>query len=241
MGVPHLFAVEQVAKSGLDWVFIDMQNGLSTYHDLPGLILILRQHGVAPLVRIPFEDNSGAQRALDAGAEGIIFPYIEDTEAAHAAAISCRYPPEGIRSFGPYRAPYGADIRLANEDLLCLVMIESANGLKNVDAITKTPGVDGVFVGPNDLSISLGGGPVMSSIYAVEGQGVGMTAEFQEALRTIASTAKANGKFSGIQVASGASAPLAAQSGFDYDDVRGVTSSLQWGGESELAVAKRGM
>ena len=150
------------------------------------------------MVRIPFEDNSGAQRALDAGAEGIIFPYIEDTEAAHAAAISCRYPPEGIRSFGPYRAPYGADIRLANEDLLCLVMIESANGLKNVDAITKTPGVDGVFVGPNDLSISLGGGPVMSSIYAVEGQGVGMTAEFQEALRTIASAAKANGKLSGI-------------------------------------------
>lgn len=241
VGVPHPFAVEQVAKSGFDWVFIDMQHGLSTYHDLPGLILILRQHGVTPLVRIPFEDNSGAQRALDAGAEGVIFPYIESIEGAHAAAISCRYPPEGIRSFGPYRSPYGADIRLANEDLLCLVMIESANGLKNVDAITKTPGVDGVFVGPNDLSISLGGGPVMSSIYAVEGQEVGMTAEFQEALRTITSTAKANGRFSGIQVATGASAPLAAQAGFDYVGIGGDTSFLQWGGESELAVAKRGM
>jgi len=241
VGVPHPFSVEQLAKSGFDWVFIDMQHGLSTYHDLPGLIMVLRQYGVTPLVRIPFEDNSGAQRALDAGAEGVIFPYIESVEAAHAAATSCRYPPEGIRSFGPYRSPYGSDIRRANDDLLCLVMIESADGLKNVDAITKTPGVDGVFVGPNDLSISLGGGPVMSSIYAVEGEGAGMPAGFQQALSTIASTAKANGKFSGIQVATGASAPLAAQSGFDYVGIGGDTSFLQWGGESELAVAKRGM
>ncbi len=238
--LPNPFAMEQVAKSGFDWVFIDMQHGLSTYRDLPELCMILRHHGVTPLVRVPFEDNSGAQRALDAGAEGIIFPYIEDTEAAHAAAISCRYPPEGIRSFGPYRAPYGADLPLANKDLLCLVMIESVGGLENVDAITRTPGVDGVFVGPNDLSISLGGGPVMANLYALGGGQAPVSAAFQQALTTIASTAHANGKYAGIQVGTGHAAVQAASAGFDYVGIGGDTAFLQAGGEAELANAKKG-
>lgn len=240
IALPHPYAVEQVAKSGFDWVFIDLQHGLSTYGDLPGLCLILRQHGVTPLVRVPYEDNSGAQRALDAGAEGIIFPYIENSEAARAAAISCRYPPEGIRSFGPYRAPYGADLPLANEELLCLVMIESVGGLENVDAITKTPGVDGVFVGPNDLSISLGGGPIMASLYALGGGQAPVSPTFQQALATISSTARANGKFAGIQVGTGHAAAQAAAAGFDYVGIGGDTAFMQAGGESELAQAKKG-
>ena len=240
IALPHPYAVEQVAKSGFDWVFIDMQHGLSTYHDLPGLCLILRQHGITPLVRVPFEDNSGAQRALDAGAEGIIFPYIESAEAARAAAISCRYPPEGIRSFGPYRAPYGADLPLANEDLLCLVMIESVGGLANVDAITGTPGVDGVFVGPNDLSISLGGGPIMASLYSIGGQQATVSPAFQEALTTITSSAHAHGKYAGIQVGAGTAAAQAAAAGFDYVGIGGDTAFMQAGGEAELANARKG-
>jgi len=240
IALPHPYAVEQIAKSGFDWVFIDMQHGLSTYHDLPGLCLILRQHGVTPLVRVPYEDNSGAQRALDAGAEGIIFPYIEDAASARAAAISCRYPPEGIRSFGPYRAPYGADLPLANEDLLCLVMIESVGGLENVDAITRTPGVDGVFIGPNDLSISLGGGPIMANLYALGGGQTPVSPKFQDALTTIASTAHANGKYAGIQVGTGHAAAQAASAGFDYVGIGGDTAFMQAGGEAELANAKKG-
>lgn len=239
--LPNPFAMEQVAKSGFDWVFIDMQHGLSTYRDLPELCMILHQHGVTPLVRVPFEDNSGAQRALDAGAEGIIFPYIEDTEAAHAAAISCRYPPEGIRSFGPYRAPYGADLPLANAELLCLVMIESVGGLRNVDSITSTPGVDGVFVGPNDLSISLGGGPIMADLYALDSTQSPVPAAFQEALRAIAATAKANGKFAGIQVGNGLAATQAAAAGFDYVGIGGDTAFLQAGGQAALAQVQKGL
>ena len=238
--LPHPFAMEQVAKSGFDWVFIDMQHGLSTYRDLPELCMILRTHGVTPLVRVPFEDNSGAQRALDAGAEGIIFPYIEDTEGARQAAISCRYPPEGIRSFGPYRAPFGADLPHANSQLLCFVMIESVGGLENVDAITRTPGVDGVFIGPNDLSISLGGGPIMANLYAVSGPQAAVPPSFQAALDTIASTARANGKYVGIQVGTGAAAAQAAAAGFDYVGIGGDTAFLQAGGEAELAAARIG-
>ncbi|MDA0578411.1 MAG: aldolase/citrate lyase family protein [Verrucomicrobia bacterium] len=196
--------------------------------------------GVTPLVRVPFEDNSGAQRALDAGAEGIIFPYIEDTEAAHAAAISCRYPPEGIRSFGPYRAPYGADLPLANAELLCLVMIESVGGLRNINSITRTPGVDGVFVGPNDLSISLGGGPIMADLYAIDSPQSPVPASFQEALSSISATTKANGKFAGIQVANGLAAIQAAAAGFDYVGIGGDTSFLQAGGQAALAQVRKG-
>lgn len=233
--LPHPFAMEQVARSGFDWVFIDMQHGLSTYRDLPELCMVLRTHGVTPLVRVPFADYSGAQRALDAGAEGIIFPYIENADDAQQAAAACRYPPEGIRSFGPYRAPYGADISSANADLLCMVMIESVDGLKNVDAITRTAGVDGVFVGPNDLSISLGGRPIMADLYAVDGEQAPLASNIEETFVTIAAAAKANGRFAGIQVGTGAAAARAAAAGFDYVGIGGDTAFLQSGAQSALA------
>lgn len=236
--LPHPFGMEQIAKSGFDWVFIDLQHGLATYRDLPELCMVLRTHQVTPLVRVPYGDNSGAQRALDAGAEGIIFPYIESSAEAHAAAISCRYPPEGIRSFGPYRAPYGADLEAANDDLLCLVMIESMGGLERVDEITRTPGVDGVFVGPNDLSISMGTGPIMANLYSVGGAETKIPEAFTEALRTIVQVAKGNGKFSGIQVGSGAAVSGAQECGFDYIGMGGDTAFMQSGGESELARAR---
>lgn len=237
--LPHPFAMEQVAKCGFDWLFIDMQHGLSTYRDLPELCMTLHRHGVTPLVRVPFGDNSGAQRALDAGAEGIIFPYIEDTAGAHEAAISCRYPPEGIRSFGPYRAPYGADLALANSDVLCLVMIESVGGLQNVDEITRTPGVDGVFVGPNDLSISMGGGPIMASLYGVDGGPARVPEAFSEALHTIVQAAHRNGRFAGIQVGTGTAAASAAREGFDYVGIGGDGDFLQSGGQAALAEARK--
>jgi len=156
--IPHPFALEQVASAGFDWAFIDMQHGLSTYAALPDMCVLLKAYGVSPLVRVPFEDNSGAQRALDAGAEGIIFP-TSRTQPMPRAASSCRYPPRGIRSFGPYRSPFGADLAWANEQVLCLPMIESVGGMEHIDEVLATPGVDGVFVGPNDLSISMGGDP----------------------------------------------------------------------------------
>jgi len=238
--LPNPFAMEQVAKSGFDWAFIDMQHGLATYRDLPDLCMVMHRHGMTPLVRVPFGDNSGAQRALDAGAEGIIFPYIEDAAGAREAAIACRYPPDGIRSFGPYRAPYGADLPLANSDVLCLVMIESIGGLQRVDEITKVPGVDGVFVGPNDLSISMGGGPIMASLYAVGGEEAQVPPDFAQALADIVAAAKRNGRYVGIQVGNGAAAASAARDGFDYVGVGGDTAFLLAGGEAALAEARGG-
>jgi 4-hydroxy-2-oxoheptanedioate aldolase len=234
--IPHAFALEQVARAGFDWVFIDMQHGLSTYATLPEMCLLLKTFGITPLVRVPFEDNSGAQRALDAGAEGVIFPCVDSAAAAEKAAVSCRYPPRGLRSFGPYRAPFGADIAAANEQVLCLPMIESVVAVERLDEILSTPGVDGVFVGPNDMSISMGGGPVMASLYAVDGTAAASVG-FDDALVSIREAAVRHGKFAGIAVASGDAAHLAAEDGFDFVAIGGDSSFLHEGARSELRKA----
>lgn len=117
-------------------------------------------------------------------------------------------------------------------------MIESVGGLAHVDEITRTPGVDGVFVGPNDLSISMGTGPIMASLYAVRGAETKVPEAFTEALRKIVQVTKGNGKFAGIQVGSGAAVSGAQECGFDYIGMGGDTAFLQSGGEAELAQAK---
>ena len=168
----------------------DLQHGLTTFATLPEMCFLLKSFGVTPLVRVPYEDNAGAQRALDAGAEGVIFPYIESSADARKAASACRYPPQGISAFGPYRAPFGADIVSANEQVLCLPMIEYLGAMDRLDEILATDGVDGVFIGPNDLSISLGGGPVMASLYAVDGS-VADTGRFSSSLADIRGSSSA--------------------------------------------------
>jgi 4-hydroxy-2-oxoheptanedioate aldolase len=238
--IPHPFALEQLASAGFDWIFIDMQHGLSTYADLSSLCLLLRARGVTPLVRVPFDDTSGAQRALDAGAEGIIFPYVENGDDAERAASACRYPPRGTRSFGPYRSPYGADIEYANEQVLCLPMIESVGALGRLDEILAADGVDGVFVGPNDLSISMGGGPVMASLYAVNGD-ESTTTGFAEAVASIRRGATRHGKFAGISVATGEAAVGAVRDGFDFVGIGGDTGFLQAAARVELQRAIDGL
>ena len=228
--------LQRVLLSGGDtWVFIDLQHGLTTFATLPEMCFLLKSFGVTPLVRVPYEDNAGAQRALDAGAEGVIFPYIESSADARKAA-SGRYPPRGIRSFGPFRAPFGADIVSANEQVLCLPMIESVGAMDRLDEILTTDGVDGVFVGPNDLSISLGGGPVMASLYAVDGA-VADTGGFSASLADIREAAVRHGKFVGLAVASGEAAALAAADGFHFVGIGGDSSFLHDGARNELRAA----
>jgi 4-hydroxy-2-oxoheptanedioate aldolase len=241
IAIPHPMAIEQVAKSGITWLFIDMQHGLATFADLPGLCAMLRTYGVTPIVRVPYDDYSGAQRALDAGAEGVIFPYIETPEEARQAVAACKYPPVGIRSFGPYWSPYGADIAHANEQILCIGMIESVDAMGRVDEILATPGLDALFIGPNDLSISMGNGPAMASLYGVSATGESQDgAPLMAAIASIRDAAHRHGTWVGIQVASGAAAASAFDEGMDFVGIGGDTSFLAAGCEQELAAALSG-
>jgi 4-hydroxy-2-oxoheptanedioate aldolase len=155
-------SAEQMGRAGFDWLVIDQQH--SPAGSSEQLAAMLRATGDTPtLVRIPWKTNFGAaMSALDAGAQGLIVPMLDNAEEAAAIAGACRYPPRGFRSYGPWRIAmqYGAGYTAEDGDELttCLVQIETQAGIKNLDAILDLPEVDGAYIGPQDLSLSNGGG-----------------------------------------------------------------------------------
>jgi 4-hydroxy-2-oxoheptanedioate aldolase len=153
-------AVELMGKAGYDWAILDTQHGAITWDELLGAIQALDLGGTRALVRVGWNDPMQIMRALDLGALGVIVPMVSTPEEALAAARATRYPPHGIRSFGPVRNYYGPVSEGAPEPL-CFVMIETAEAIDNLDAIAATPGLDGLFVGPVDLALSLGMGPAL--------------------------------------------------------------------------------
>ena len=150
-------AAEFLAAEGFDFLVIDGQHGLGDQRVLVTTLQALRAYQAAPLVRVPVGDDAAIERALDAGASGIIVPAVEDADRAAKVVARCHYPPEGTRSFGPARSEllYGLDPAVANGHVLCLVMIETLAGVRAAEEICGTPGVDGIYVGPADLAVSL--------------------------------------------------------------------------------------
>lgn len=163
--LPTSFAAELVGTSGVDYAVVDMQHGLTGYSDLVSMLQAISLAGAVPMVRIPFGDHGIAQRALDAGAMGLIFPMINTVALAEDAVRSCRYPPLGERSYGPIRARLHIDIdtEWVNQQVLCLVQIETQEAMDNLDGILAVSGIDGVYVGPADLALSHGMPPGKSS------------------------------------------------------------------------------
>lgn len=154
------FVAEIMAAQGFDSVTIDMQHGALDYTDLLPMLQAMRASGATLLARVPWLDPAAVMKALDAGAEGIICPMINTAADAARFVSYLRYPPLGERSFGPTRASlvhpdYAAT---SNANTLAFAMIETAEGFANLDAITATPGLDGIYVGPADLSLSLSNG-----------------------------------------------------------------------------------
>src|SRR5262249_43848519 len=156
---------EIVAREGFSAVTLDSQHGM---WDLAGLavgIAAVRQGGAAPIVRVPLGDFALVSRVLDFGAEGLIAPMINTEADARALASAAKSPPIGERGWGPHRATMLAGIPAqkdylasANDNIVTLAMIETRTALANIDAIAATPGIDGLFLGPSDLSIALSDG-----------------------------------------------------------------------------------
>ena len=166
LGIGNAFTAELMANLGFDWLCIDMQHGLIGYSDLKAMLPALSTTDVTPLVRVAWNEPSLIMRALDAGAYGVIVPMINNREEALKAVAACYYPPLGIRSYGPIRAALyaGSDYASqANREIACVAMIETAEGLDNLEEIVSTPGIDGVYIGPSDLSLALGQQPIGDS------------------------------------------------------------------------------
>jgi len=152
-------SAEIVARAGFDLVCVDLQHGFGDLASLPRLLHAIHAAGSASLVRVAWNAPDQIMRALDLGADGILVPMVDDADQAREAVAACRYAPTGSRSWGPL---WGDVRRVAPEPAAgdagaaCIVMIETAAGLANVEEIAAVPGLDAVYVGPNDLALSLG-------------------------------------------------------------------------------------
>jgi 4-hydroxy-2-oxoheptanedioate aldolase len=188
---------ETVARQAFDCVIMDMQHGLHDVRSIGQCLTALALAGKPGIVRIPFGDNASASRALDLGAAAIIAPMINSADEARAFIAAAKYPPVGERSWGPNRAMAlsgrGAQEHLeaSNAETLAIVMIETDRALAALPGILAVPGVDGVFIGPSDLSVTLSAGkriaPADDNLDGVIGR--------------IVAAATAAGKFAGIYAA----------------------------------------
>jgi 4-hydroxy-2-oxoheptanedioate aldolase len=160
--LPSSMSAEIMANIGFDWVCVDMQHGMIGYADMVRMLQGISSTDTVPLVRVPRNEPGIIGRCLDAGAWGVVVPMVNSRQEAEAAVAACRYPPAGIRSYGPLRANYYAGFDYfsrANREVTCIVMVETTEAVDNVEDIVSVPGVDALYIGPADLGVSLGLAP----------------------------------------------------------------------------------
>jgi len=206
LSISSSYAAEIVAQQGFHSVTVDLQHGMIGFESAMTLFQAISTTSATPLVRCPSLDESVIMRLLDAGAYGVICPQIDNADMARRFVAACRYAPEGSRSFGPARGLlYGGPdyFEHANDHVLALAMIESRDGLDNVEAILATPGLDGIYIGPNDLALSLGVKP-----------GAETTGIVAQAVAHILAATRAHGLLAGIFCASSALARQRLAEGF---------------------------
>jgi 4-hydroxy-2-oxoheptanedioate aldolase len=232
-GVPIM--AEALARAGFEIVNLDQQHGLFDIDTTLAGIAAVRAAGATPSVRIPLGSFARASRALDFGAEIVIAPMINTVEDARALVSATKYPPLGERSWGPGRALMSNGMAMtdylaqANEGTLVFAMIETRTAIANVDAILATAGIDGVFVGPSDLSIALSDGSSLDP----NGKAV------DEASDKIVAAAKKAGKIAGAYTGSPARANDQAARGFRFIAVGSDGIFLQSGAEAAFKALKR--
>ena len=157
--IDSAFTAEAMAHVGFDWLCIDMQHGLPDYRDAVAMMQAISTTRTLPFVRVPWNDPATIMRVLDAGAYGVVVPLVNNQEEAKRAVWAMRYPPAGGRSSGPARAAMygGADYQQwANDEIACIVMIETAEAIANIDEILSVTGVDCAYIGPSDLAYAIG-------------------------------------------------------------------------------------
>ena len=209
IAIPHPFSAELMAHQGWDSLTVDLQHGQSDFAAMCGMFAAISTTDTVPLMRVAWNTPGDVMRALDAGAYGVICPNIDTPEDCARFVGACRYPPDGYRSFGPKRAILyaGADyVEHANETLLAIVQIESVAGLKNVDAIAATRGLDMLYVGPSDLGLALGREARQNQTDPV----------VMEAVDKILAAAKRAGRFAGMHCTSAEYALQMIEKGFDF-------------------------
>jgi 4-hydroxy-2-oxoheptanedioate aldolase len=180
LAIDSSVSAETIGRCGFDVVIIDTQHGGTSEAGLLPLLQALDATATPAMVRVPWLDPPQIMRAADLGAAAVIVPMVSTAEDAERAVAAIRYPPSGIRSFGPVRRWYSPEGAVG--DALCIVMIETAEGLSNLEAIAAVPGLDGLLIGPIDLALSLGFGLSLE-----------MPEQVLDAVEAVARTSRARG------------------------------------------------
>lgn len=231
--IPSSLTAEILAKGGFDWVLVDMQHGCMDYQTAAEMIRAIDLAGITPIVRVPWNEPGIVGRMLDAGAMGIVAPMVNSVAEAIQLVEACRYPPVGKRSLGPVRV--GARdgmgyVASANDRITVIPMIETADALAAVEDIAAVLGVDALFVGPFDLSFSLGLPP---------GDNDGKPA-FDDAIARVNAAARAKSIATAV-LSTAALAPLRASQGFRMISVITDSVALGMAAHGSLAAARDGI
>jgi len=153
---------ELLAQAGFDFIWLDMEHTHFNINLVQAHIMAIRLSGITALVRVPGNDPVWIKRVLDVGAAGVVVPMVNTAAEAQQLVAACRYPPNGIRSYSPhrvsrYRRYTRAEVEVAaSQSILAIAQIEHIDALAEIDAIVQTPGLDAIFIGPVDLSLSMG-------------------------------------------------------------------------------------
>ncbi|MGA0610179.1 HpcH/HpaI aldolase family protein [Caldimonas sp. KR1-144] len=175
LAIPNSFAAETMAHQGWDTLTIDLQHGVVDYQAMVTMLQAISTTPTVPIVRVPWLEPGIIMKTLDAGAYGVICPMVNTREDAQKFVAYTHYAPKGTRSFGPVRALLygGADYpQHANDTIVRFAMIETAQALDNLDSILSVEGLDAVYIGPSDLSLSLGCRPVFDDVDAPVAQAI---------------------------------------------------------------------
>jgi len=207
--IPDSYSAEVYAHQGWDSVTIDLQHGPVDFQSALHMMQAISTTSAIPLCRVPWNDAAIVMKLLDAGSYGLICPMINTKEEAERFVSFGRYPPIGTRSMGPNRAVQyaGADYwQGANEEVILLAMIETRAGLKNLDQILSVKGLDGVYVGPSDLSMAMGKPPTLDP----------SDAEVIAAIAEIAKITRGKGLIAGVHTDSPATAKKRIDQGYNF-------------------------
>ena len=227
LAIPNSFSAEVMAHQGWDSLTIDLQHGVVDYPAMLTMLQAISTTPTVPLVRVPWLEPGILMKVLDAGAYGVICPMVNTREEAQRLVAYTRYAPQGTRSFGPVRALLygGADYpQHANQTVLRFAMIETAQALDNLDDILSVEGLDAIYIGPSDLSLSLGCRPVFDDVDPPVAQ----------AIEHILARAKAHGVKAGIHNGVPEVALARRALGFDFLTVSSDARLIAAGAQAAL-------
>jgi 4-hydroxy-2-oxoheptanedioate aldolase len=229
LSIPSFVSAEITARQPIDYICVDLQHGVNDYAQAASMIQAIELCGGTPIARVPWNEPGIIGKVLDAGAHGVVVPMVNTREQAEAVVRSTRYAPEGSRSWGPVMAGMRHDDNRAwaGAHVATIPMIETAEAIANLDEILSVPGVDAIYVGPADLSISIGLEPGNNDGKAV----------FDDALATIVAACRRHGVVPGIH-ASGSLTPVRREQGFRMITVTSDALAIRTGYTSELAAAR---